>query len=576
MDRNVKPNPFAAFDNVTLKPKSDGTSGASQPLGAAPLNAFNSFSPSAGGASTIRSTQIRPGNLDAFGFPVTPVKPAKANPFDGFASQPNIQSRPATEVNSFSPTPNFGAAPVSIPMDTKGGVKPNAFDTFPPSKPASIVTAMRSTPEADPFASMTNSPTFSSPPMKPQRYAIAAPAVIAATEAPPAPVAMQKAAYNPFGDDIQPKITTPTVSTSATAFAAPPVKTFAQSSQQQPRASIQQSIPVSVPLLPPQQPTHARVFGQSTIAAPASILAPPPPSKLLAPPPLKPMPPPRSLHTKATAVVPVDEFGKLNNSFGDSKPFAASSVHSNPFSSSPVVEKSRSQPQIQPAAPVSLKPNDSNPFPSQIREQVVLESSANVAPPATTNGYFGEMAKAISNSNPFSSSSVKDTFPVVPVLSEANKALAAPVSPTPSSVYNQAAQPLAIYRGVKIEKARKKREPIDGSNRRKDQSAVWTKPYFADLFTKSYFDDDDVDKSQSIGGIRESIRTVRDSLFRMVTDKDSFLETRYSAMVSKSLELFDSASEIFEKFPSRSGNCEQFHTFIDFFMQRVRGMSAGK
>lgn len=134
------------------------------------------------------------------------------------------------------------------------------------------------------------------------------------------------------------------------------------------------------------------------------------------------------------------------------------------------------------------------------------------------------------------------------------------------------------YQGVLNKKRRIIRSANENSvfPRKKDQIPIWNKPYFADLFTKPYFEDENTSsKFQSVENVRQSLRVVRDSLFRLVTDRESFLETRYSTMVAKALELFDSGLEIFDRFPNRSADLERFYSFIDFFMGRVRGLPIG-
>jgi hypothetical protein len=104
---------------------------------------------------------------------------------------------------------------------------------------------------------------------------------------------------------------------------------------------------------------------------------------------------------------------------------------------------------------------------------------------------------------------------------------------------------------------------------------TWNRPQFADLFTKAYFADVEGSEkqSQSIANMRISVHAVRESLYRMVTDKAAFLEE--SPVLNRALDVFDSIKELFDKFPSRSSNTDALHVFIDLFMARVRSAPPG-
>lgn len=105
MDRNPKPNPFSAFDNITNKPGSsnfaasstsnsgggiNGGGGGFQPSGNGSFPSVQG-NPNGGFASTpskrpsFTSTTSPSANFDVFGFPNTSAPPIKPNPFDNFS-----------------------------------------------------------------------------------------------------------------------------------------------------------------------------------------------------------------------------------------------------------------------------------------------------------------------------------------------------------------------------------------------------------------------------------------------------------------------------------------------------------
>jgi hypothetical protein len=116
MDRNEKPNPFAAFDSMSPKvaapvtgPKKDNNAFGNSFASPAAPTGF-SATPGAFAPSALRPTnQISA--FDDFGFPITAVQPqaTKANQFDVFASKPIIPTRPPApsgETGGFSASSN--------------------------------------------------------------------------------------------------------------------------------------------------------------------------------------------------------------------------------------------------------------------------------------------------------------------------------------------------------------------------------------------------------------------------------------------------------------------------------------
>ena len=52
-------------------------------------------------------------------------------------------------------------------------------------------------------------------------------------------------------------------------------------------------------------------------------------------------------------------------------------------------------------------------------------------------------------------------------------------------------------------------------------------------------------QSQSVANMRVSVHAIRESLYRMVTDKVAFLEE--SPVLNRALDVFDSIRELFDK-----------------------------
>ena len=630
MDRNGKPNPFAAFDEIF--PKS--TAKVTAPK-AAPANAFEGFSASssavfatsggfasvpvaAGGFAPIGgfSSSPLPGGgfaptqpmrqgtlspapgvkMDAFGFPVATgqigTQPTKVNPFDAFGSKSIPVSKPATPLTGFDFTASASraaaaAAPILVPTDSKGqDLRSKAFDGFSPSNSLPPKIAY------DPFASMIDAaPTETSVPLKPHRPLMAPVATITDNTS-QASVPKSAGAFNPFENNSFP----PKESNSASL--ATPISALSSPSKNSyispfPSAITQVAAP-AFQRSPP--PAPARVFAQSANVLPTNVApnsrplstphigqviipAPAPASRTIAgwdstagqTPNLNLLPLSRSASTLEPSY-PSPIVGAVPNNFDDGNPYGTSPLKSQSSIVPPTIS-SLSSFTVSSSQPVSMPTasNNSNPF-------SVPETIDRLPPtPPLPYSLHAVPISILSASAKVLTSPFQSQPPTT--VTDISRTLASPTDPTSPSSYKSNAMPLAIYKGVKKTKAFAAR-PVatQGSafNRRKDLSPIWTKPYFADLFTKAYFDDvADLSKSQSIANVRQSIRTVRDSLFRMVTDKESFFETRYSAMVSRALELFDSGCELFEKFPSRSGDNDKFYSFIDFFMQRVRGMPVG-
>ena len=629
MDRNGKPNPFAAFDEII--PKTTGNATAPK---AAPVNAFEGFSASSsavfaasggfasapvavggfapiGGFSSSPSpggnfapTQpIRQGTsspapvvkMDAFGFPIATgqigTQPIKVNPFDAFGSKSIPISKSTTPATSFDFTASASraaAVPILAPTDSKGqDLRSKAFDGFSPSNSLPPKIAY------DPFASMINAPpATTSAPIKPHRP-VMAPVATVAVNTSQASVPKPAGAFNPFEND-----SVPPKQSNSTSLAAPVLASSSPSKNSFVSPLPSAVTPVAAPAFQHSPaPAPARVFAQSANVPPINVT---PPNRPLSSPHIgqvfipAPAPASRTIagwdssvgQTPNPNLLPISRsastlepsypsptVGAVPNSFNDSNCFGASPQKSQSSTVTPTISSSNSF-SISPSQPVTMPTasDNSNPFSVVERTDKLppapsLQSSSPIVPISI----ISTSAKVLTS--PFQSQ------PPPTTVTDISRTLASPTDPTSPSSYKSNAMPLAIYKGIKKTKAFTAR-PVaaQGSafNRRKDQSPIWSKSYFADLFTKAYFDDaTDISKSQSIANVRQSIRTVRDSLFRMVTDKESFLETRYSAMVSRALELFDSGCEIFEKFPSRSGDNDKLYSFIDFFMQRVRGMPVG-
>jgi hypothetical protein len=604
MDRNGKPNPFAAFDDMVPKAAAPNNSGNSKPnafagfpatstdpFSSMPVNqsgglarpgGFSATSPTATGFAPTQQTRpvSTPASFDAFGFPISNMPPAKVNPFDAFSSTPMqpTKSAPAGGAFDFTATTN---RPLSTPMpmmSNQSNARSAAFDGFAPTGP-SLNSPSR--PVLDPFSSIpTPQAGFPAPgPLKPQKPT-PPPQMEMKTQKPPA-------AFNPF-ENINFASQQPASSFSTTAV-SPSIRPEAVFQQPQPAPA---RVFAQVISPPPANNVSAsgsaparRIFADAQATQPDSIAQKSSPFPVSSPFPASPfdgfqastqpaaisqqqsVAVPSNRNTSSFPASPFDGFQPSSQPVTSSQQLFVVTADSNPFSES---EK------MTPAVAALQGSNYENPF-SQPFVAVPPSAAANriiVAPPpadkASSTSPVAKPVVAPSLLVPASSSAVIETL----------QGAISPGSQTAPALSNQSAKPLATYQGRNKAKGKvvNRVAPQSGSafNRRRDQTAIWTKPYFADLFTKPYFDDSgDAAKSQSVANIRQSIRTVRDSLFRMVTDKDSFMEERYSSMVARALELFDSGCEIFDKFPSRSGDNEKLYTFIEFFMQRVRGMPVG-
>jgi hypothetical protein len=613
MDRNGHPNPFAGFDDLVPKVAPPSNPGNFRPTASTPLNStipnfstpshvgfaptpatqsngqFNggTFSPSSPQQSGFPvAQQSRPGistqpsNYDSFGFPVAAVQQPKPNPFDVFAGRPAAVLKPTMSPGSIDFTASTSRPlPSPMAMGQQNDTRSAAFGGFTPSAPA-IVSSQR--PVQDPFASISTAPSSftASSPVKPQKLPQGQMPQLDANVYKPSPV------FNPFDTGNQ------IMHTPSTTFS-----TISNEYQNRSQDAYQPTLPQSQPFPKPVE-TKARVFGQASIPpaadnsfAPSTNIST---TRVFASAPIIAMPP--TTRSSASLASPFDGYQPAIQS----APILSAPVTPSPFDGF--------KPSIQPvanlyAAPASVPASPFDGF--QPSTQPVLSThiaAAHVAAspfdgflpstqftptssiqrvPSVTNGdrrtSFSLAPPPTVTTKATSASSFSASQPPTPAIKVVEEPAQAESS-FPQIPYNKAAKPLAVYQGPKKAKAatRVPAQGVASFNRRKDESAIWTKPYFADLFTKPYFEDkDDVSKSQSVANVRQSIRIIRDALFRMVTDKDSFMETRYSSMVAKALELFDSGCEIFDRFPSRSGDNDKLFSFIDFFMQRVRGMPVG-
>ena len=555
MDRNPKQNPFAAFDDIVPKANPTVTSTTARQINPSTGDAFAGFSPSSsfgnttnlGGSSASKppvtgsfqpSRPVNQGNpsgsVDAFGFPITPAQQPKSNPFDAFASKPLQPSKPVPAIGSFDFTASSNTTPYSHMATTnQSSARSAAFDGFAPSASSNQASSRHI---QDPFASIPTAPIAfaASIPQMPSRLTTPQPPLVDFNEQRPI------IARNPF----ESAVATPSFPSVVTTIPPPPVRT--QMPLKQPSQTQQSGFPSPAFQQSPVDP--ARSFAQSSYQAPpvdnsfSTIPASSPTPRVfggasIAPPPFVV---PRQV---AVAKSPFDDFQPSSQS-------------------TPIIQQQRT------ATAPSF--SNTNPFGDSDITAPVAHAQNPPTPTPITNVHA--FSKAVVASNP--------SLVLPPTLLPTVKDLISPQSPPSTIVYNQAAKPLAIYQGKKkaqiVASSKPSREGTSVFNRRKDQTAIWSKPYFADLFIKGYFEDaSDVAKSQSVVNVRQSIRTVRDSLYRMVTDKDSFLETKYSTTVARALELFDSGCEIFDRFPSRSGDNDKLYSFIDFLMQRIRGMPVG-
>ena len=627
MDRNGHPNPFAGFDDLVPKVAPPANQGNFRPTtGSTPLNStipnfttnsnvgfaptsaaqntgqFNggNFAPSSpqGGFPVVQ--QPRPGfpaptpNFDSYGFPVAAAQQPKANPFDAFAGRSTAAIKPTSGLGSIDFTASTGRPiPSPMAMGQQYDTRSTAFDGFTPSAPA-IASSQRLS--QDPFMSIPAAPTSftASSPVRlqmPPNVQMPQPEVNVYK---PSPV------FNPFeaGNQVNyaPPVPFPIMSNQVQNRSQdsyqPPLQPVIKPVETKTRVFGQASIPTTpdISFSPSTNGTTTRVFASAPIVAvpaatrmSASLSSPfdgyqPSPQVVpslipaQAPPALSPFdgfkPQPVANSYPAPALVPSSPFDGFQPSIQPvvNSNVAAAHVAASPFDG--FLPSTQFTPSAQRTAVPALSNQAQAVVNGERRTSFSLAPPPNQVAPTSLSSVVNKVIAASS----FSAS--QSHTPAVKPTEESTQSEAA----YKEIPYNQPAKPLAVYQGHKKAKTASRSAPQDASsfNRRKDQSPIWTKPYFADLFTKAYFEDkDDVAKSQSVANIRQSIRTIRDSLFRMVTDKDSFMETRYSAMVGKALELFDSGCEIFDRFPSRSGDNDKLFSFIDFFMQRVRGMPVG-